>query len=90
MRAAKVDKNQSEIVQALRKSGVSVLHLHMVGKNAPDILCGFRSENYLMELKSGKAQPTEGQIKWHQEWRGNVFVIRTVEEALDAIGVNDD
>lgn len=87
MRAARVDLTQRAIVAALREVGASVLHLHSIGRNAPDILCGYKSENYLMELKTGKAKPTEGQSKWHSEWRGNVFVVRTPEEALDAIGV---
>lgn len=40
MRAAKVDKNQPEIVEALRAEGAVVQHLHAVGVGCPDLLVG--------------------------------------------------
>jgi hypothetical protein len=40
-RIARVDKNQAEIVSALRKAGARVLHLHQHGEGCPDILVGF-------------------------------------------------
>jgi len=49
---AKVDANQKQIVNALRKCGYSVLHLHTLGKGAPDIVVGVSGMNYLFEIKS--------------------------------------
>jgi hypothetical protein len=86
MRAAKVDANQASIVKALRAVGATVQHLHKVGGGCPDLLVGFKSENYLLEIKQPKGKTNELQDKWHKEWNGCSFVVRTPEEAFDAIG----
>lgn len=86
-RAAKVDENQAEIVGAFRKLGASVLLLHGVGMGCPDILVGYRGRNYLIEIKDGKKPPskrklTSWQEDWHADWRGQVDVIQSVDEAV--------
>lgn len=86
----RVDSNQKEIVHALRKIGVSVLHLHTVGKGCPDIACGFQGKNIFMEIKDGNKPPSKRKLtpdekQWHEEWRGQVVVVNSVNEALDAI-----
>lgn len=91
MRAAKVDANQSEIVAALRSVGATVQPLHTVGKGCPDIVAGFRGSNYFLEIKDGKKPPsaralTSDQVEWHGGWKGQVVVVKTVDEALQAIG----
>ncbi len=92
-RAAQVDANQAEIVQALRKWGCSVQSLAAQGKGCPDLLVGLRGQNHLLEVKDGKKVPSEQQLrdsqeKWHAAWRGPpVFVVRNVEEALVAVGL---
>lgn len=90
-RAAKVDANQSEIVQALRQVGASVALLHSVGKGVPDLAVGYRGANYLLEVKDGAKKPSDrnlnaDQVEWHQAWRGQAAVAETVKEALIAIG----
>ncbi len=92
-RAAKVDRNQPEIVGALRAVGASVEPLHAVGKGCPDLLVGFRGVNHLLEVKDGSLPPsarklTEAQQQWHPSWRGNVVVVKSVDEAMKAIGVD--
>lgn len=89
-RAAKVDANQAEIVAALRKIGASVQPLHAVGAGCPDLLVGWRGITTLLEVKDGKKPPsarklTEDQVKWHAEWRGQVTVVETVEQAIEAV-----
>ena len=39
-RAARIDENQPEIVEALHKAGTSVVHLHQLGQGVPDLLVG--------------------------------------------------
>jgi hypothetical protein len=90
-RAAKVDRNHQEIVAALRDVGASVLSLAPLGRGAPDLLVGFRGQVYLLEVKDGAKAPskqrlTADEARWHQEWRGHVAVVRSVDEALRAIG----
>lgn len=91
-RAAKVDRNQSEIVDALRKAGATVQPLHTVGAGCPDLLVGFRGLNHLIEVKDWQAAASDrklnpGQVKWHDDWRGSVAKVETVEAALAVIGV---
>lgn len=91
--AARIDANQPEIVKALRKMGATVLHLHTLGRGAPDILIGFRGKNALAELKDGTKSPsarqlTEDEKKFHAEWRGQVAIIESVEQAIAFIQTN--
>lgn len=92
-RAAKVDRNQPEIVAALRKVGADVFSLAAVGDGIPDLLVGFRGVTVLMEVKDGSKPPsarqlTPDQIEWHAAWRGGrCVVVSSVSEALAAIEV---
>ena len=52
-RAAKVDANQEQIVQALRACGATVQSLAGVGKGVPDLLVGIRARPCLWRLKTG-------------------------------------
>ena len=90
MRAAKADRNQPEIVAALRMLGVTVQHLHKVGEGCPDILCGVIGKNVLMEIKDGEKIPSKrklnnDQVEWHKNWRGQVAVVETVDQAIEVI-----
>jgi len=92
-RAAKVDANQSEMVADLRACGVSVQPLHSVGGGVPDLLCGFRGRNVLIEVKDGSKPPsarklTKDQVEWHGAWRGQVAVAKSTEEALAILGLD--
>ena len=91
-RAAKVDANQSEIVAAFRKAGATVQPLHAVGLGCPDLLVGFRGVNYAIEVKDGAKPPsarklTPDQVSWHDTWRGQVAVVKSIEEALALLGI---
>lgn len=91
-RAAKVDRNQAEIVTALRAAGASVQSLAAVGRGCPDLLVGFRGKNLLMEIKDGSLPPsgrtlTDDQVTWHIDWRGHAQVVTCPSEALALIGV---
>lgn len=91
--AARIDANQPQIVAALRKMGATVLHLHTIGKGAPDILVGYQGKNALIELKDGSKPPsarklTADEEKFHAEWRGQVAIIESVEQAVDFIQTN--
>lgn len=86
-RAAKVDGNQAEIVVALRKIGASVTPLHMVGSGFPDLIVGWRGRNVLFELKDPKQPPnkrklTDDEAIWFGNWRGEAYVIETIEQAI--------
>lgn len=84
--AAKIDVNQPEIVDALRKAGCTVQHLHMVGSGCPDILVGHMGKNYLIEIKSGGGKLTKHEKAFHTTWMGQVSIARNADEALAIIG----
>ena len=87
MTPKRVDVNQAEIVAALRKVGCSVQHLHELGQGCPDLVVGYRGHNYLLEIKSSdKAKMTPLEVWWHQEWKGQIVRVDTVDEALAALG----
>ena len=92
-RAAKVDANQAEIVSALRRVGASVACTHGMGCGFPDLVVGFKGKNILIEVKDGgkpksARKLTKDQVKWHAEWKGQVCVVKNVDESLAAIGAN--
>lgn len=89
--ARKVDANQAAITAALRRVGASVQPLHTVGQGCPDLLVGYRGVNSVLEVKDGTKPPsaqklTPDEANWHARWRGQVTIVRTVDEALTAIG----
>ncbi len=90
--AAKVDRNQPEIVAALRQIGCSVLPLHTVGAGCPDLAVGWQGRTFFLEVKDGMAPPSErkltaAQVEFHAGWRGHVAVVTSIREALEAIGI---
>ena len=89
--ARRVDTNQSTITAALRQVGASVQPIHTLGKGVPDLLVGYRGVNHVLEIKDGAKPPsaqklTSDEAHWHATWRGRVIVVRSVDEALAAIG----
>jgi Holliday junction resolvase len=86
MRAKRVDVNQREIVQALRKCGAVVHDLSGVGAGCPDLLVGYRGKTVLVEVKrDSKAKYTKAQIAWNEAWRGGL--VARVESIDDVIGL---
>lgn len=89
-RSGKIDRNQPEIVAALRSVGCSVQILSAVGRGVPDLLVGCRGNNLLLEVKDGLAAKsdrklTPDQVKWHRDWQGLVYVVESKEQALDVL-----
>lgn len=87
-RAANLDTNHAEIVNALRGLGCSVLSLAALGHGTPDLLIGVPGSpalNLLVEVKAFpagtiKGEPNEEQAAWHRDWRGQVAVVRSLED----------
>jgi Holliday junction resolvase len=85
----RVDANQTAIVNALRWAGCSVQSLATVGKGCPDLLVGKYGITVLMEIKDGdKGKVRDSQVEWMDNWMGGpVAVVRSIEDALRAVGV---
>jgi len=87
----RVDANQKEVVEGLRDVGATVAHIHMVGKGMPDLICGFRKTNYLIEIKDGNKPPSKRKLtpdekEWHEKWKGQVSIAYSLDDALRIIG----
>lgn len=83
-RAAKVDATQQAIVKALRDAGA---YVYVIGLPV-DLLTCYRGRWAVLECKSVGSRPRAdraAQTAFVERYR--VPVVRTPEEALDAIGV---
>lgn len=89
-RAAKVDENQKEIIDLLRRLGFSVKDTSRVGEGFPDIVFARAGVNYLAEIKDGKKIPskrrlTQDQERFHNDWNGRIYLFESEADVLVAI-----
>lgn len=85
---AKRDKNETDIVRALRDiPGLSVVVIS--AKDVPDLLIGYQGINYLIEVKNKKGlnRLQEGQAEFLENWKGQVVVAHCLEDILDVLGI---
>jgi len=83
--AARVDKNQAEIVKALRDAGA---YVWIIGLPV-DLLVGYNGHSFLVEVKDGpKKRLTKLQQDFFENWSGSTLArIDGPEAALRMIGV---
>jgi hypothetical protein len=55
----------------------------------PDALCGgstrYGKRNFLMEFKAEKGTLTPPQIAFHRDWRGQVAIVKSVDELMQLL-----
>ena len=56
--------------------------LHGVGRGVSDLLIGFLGKNYQLKVKRLKVKLPESQIEWIRDWRGRMFIVRSVDDTL--------
>lgn len=90
---AKIDGNHTDIVTALRSVGAGVQSLAGVGDGCPDLLVAFRGAWHVLEVKDGSKPPSKRTLTPAEEmWLmrfdelAPVFVVKSVDEALEVIG----
>ncbi len=89
---AQRDANEHGIVMALLAVGATVVPINSPGyAGVPDLLVGYRGRdgvhrNFLLEVKTEKGRLNTAQIEFHKWWCGRVYVVRTIHDALVAIG----
>lgn len=86
--AAKTDKNQREIVAALKAIGCDVYEI----RKPVDLLVGYRGVNKLLEVK--RPTMTRRKDQQHQRdfiraWRGDAVMVTSPEEAIAAVTRRD-
>lgn len=89
-RAAKVDANQPEIVEAFRRMGCSVLNISQL-KRCCDIVVskGLRA-TAMVEIKDGslpksKRQLTEGEMDFMHSWKGLYFIVESLDDVVRVV-----
>ena len=91
-RAAKVDANHSLIVDGLRSFGVSVHSTAQLGKGFPDLCCGYKGRNVLLEVKDEGQSPSKKKLTPYEQifaknWRGQVATVECLNDALVVLGI---
>jgi hypothetical protein len=83
----KVDKNQKDVVKALRDYGADVFLLHTVGGGIPDLLVCYEEQTILMEVKDGADKKlTPQQITLFAGWKGGpLHRVNSVQEAVEVL-----
>ncbi len=76
-----LDANHRDIRAGLEAVGATV-----EPKGPLDMLVGFRGANYLLEVKTATGKLRPSQERFLSRWKGQAIVVRTMEEALKAIG----
>lgn len=79
--AARIDANQHELVQALRKVGAKCFYI----KEPVDLVVGFRGRSILLEIKRPGKPMTVAQKDFVDTWPGEVHVVYSVHEAISAV-----
>ena len=93
--AKKVDKNQGDVVKALRKMGADVFLLHMVGGGIPDLMVAYAGHTILIEVKDGiDKKLTPQQLTLFANWKGGhlarVNSVQEAEELLKWLETDED
>jgi len=78
----RLDENHAQIRAALERAGATV-----VPDGPVDLIVGLRGRNYLLEIKTEKGKLRVKQEGFIRRWKGQVHVVRSVDEALAVIGV---
>ena len=76
--ARKRDRNEAEIVDALRAIGAHVTRIS--GPGAPDLLVRYAGRDYGLEVKGKRGKRTKAQER--SQWP----LIVTIDQALEAVG----
>lgn len=80
-----IDGNQTQIVDAFLRKGLSVWVLSSLGKGGPDIAVGAYGMNFFFEIKDSSKpfymqKLTEAELRFKQNWQGQHGIIRCVED----------
>ncbi|SOD42395.1 hypothetical protein [Nitrosovibrio sp. Nv4] len=88
-RAAKVDANQPEIVEAFRKMGCSVLIISQL-KGCLDLVVAKNRKTVIVEVKDGSKPPSARQLTplervFLDAWRGEAVIVESLDDVLRVV-----
>jgi lambda repressor-like predicted transcriptional regulator len=95
---ARTDSTQAAIVAALRQTGATVVDLSRCGSGIPDLLVGrvmpcpfcqaYQPRAILLEVKTAHGKLNKLQEEFHASWRGPIYTVKTIEDALAALDID--
>lgn len=85
-RTHRTDGNHTEIMKALRRVSCHVTPLSSTVPGVPDILVSRAGKWFVLEIKSGNGELSPDQEGFINQARAPVQVVRSVDEALRAVG----
>lgn len=91
--AARTDANQTEIVNAFRKLGWSVLIISQL-KNCCDIIVSKNGRTIAIEIKDGnkpkhQQKLTSGELKFKNEWQGEYKIVNCIDDVADTTSMKE-
>ena len=86
-RAARVDANQPEIVDAVRRVGGYWMPTWRHGSGTCDGFVWHHGIWFPVELKIKGGRFTDDEIRVHDECPATIYVIRSVDEMMQLLGV---
>lgn len=78
------DENEAEIVSALHEAGCDIDYAE---RKPYDVLVGRAGMCFALEIKAKKGRLQQSQEDFRRTWRGHYAIVRTVAEALKAVGL---
>jgi len=81
-RAAKIDANQPEIIEAFEDNGCAVKSTAGLGDGFPDLVVFDGKQHHLVEVKMPKGKLRKSQITLIDVWAGPVHIVRSPIEVL--------
>ena len=79
-----VDRNQQEVIDALRCAGYLVTDIHTLGKGRPDLLVSKYRNLYLVEVKTRDGKLTEDEREFIKDgWP--VIIAYSGQDAIDKL-----
>lgn len=92
-RTHRTDTTQASIVAALRQVGCGIVPIASLVPGVPDLLVARLTPDgpltLLIEVKGPHTPTTPAQVAFRETWPGVVVVVRTVQEALAAVGIEE-
>jgi hypothetical protein len=83
--AARIDSNQAEIMDALRKCGVWCKDMHWCGRGVLDILAWDSGGAFWVECKTGNEKLTEAEQRFVDSYPGEWYIARSVEDVVELV-----
>lgn len=87
LRAARIDRNQPEVVEAFRRLGFSVLIISQLKDCCDIFISKGKDKTAAVEIKDGLLPPsrrrlTSGEREFRYGWKGHYFIVESIDDVM--------